>query len=104
MSFYSAARFYANVKDIVHAKGLQLGDVENRAKMSKGYLSRLPDLKISSICNLAEVLEVSVPELLEDCCFRIVDSENDEPEEDGGVLPLVLEELKAIRRLLEAQS
>ena len=66
-----ALNIYLNVKRLSHKKGMKLSDIEDSIDVSTGYLSRgqkhrTKGISVATLIRLAEVLNVSVEDLLND--------------------------------------
>ena len=69
-------RFFANIKYICDEKGLNLGDVERKAGVSQGYLSRIRNTAGKGISLMkAYFLAKQVGETLDDLLSRDIDKE-----------------------------
>jgi transcriptional regulator with XRE-family HTH domain len=57
---------YVNAKRLCKEQGKQLGEVENQAGLSKGYLSRTKykTISVKKLIEIANILEVTIDELL----------------------------------------
>lgn len=57
-------RFNENVRAVAKKKGLKLGQVEKYILKSAGYFSRNPDITLKDACRLADLLDESLEDLI----------------------------------------